>query len=117
MVVMSTHEDDLRLIRKVSQNDPDPTDDQVNATALSWGTEPQEADGVASGGLPCIQVAGVTVWLYRKDGRMIISIDTDDADGNTPYMTHGADDQCVAMQVDVNGVTVWADMDDQEATS
>lgn len=92
------------------------TDGKVNAGAVSFGAQPSSLSvPVTEGGLPCLTVAGVTVFLYRQDGRMRISIDTDLADEDTPYMTHGADDQCVAMQVDVNGVTVWADMDEEES--
>lgn len=106
-------DDDARQLRKTGMNDEDfqplvPTDDDVNSAALSWGTAPQPADGVTGGGLPCIQVAGVTVWLYRKDGVMQISVDTDDADGTTPGQ-RDADGGIIAvpMRVDVNGTTVW----------
>lgn len=88
----------------------DLTDDQVNATtAKSWGAAPQPYDEATAGGLPCIQVAGVTVWLYRKDGTMQISIDTDDMDQNTPTVTNEYDQDLVPMVVSVNGADVWAE--------
>ena len=127
---MSTWKDDMRQIRSTGQNDPGfvqpaQTDDDVNADAVSFGAMPSPSfTPVAEGGLPCLTVAGVTVFLYRQDGRMVISIDTDMADETTPYKGSGwppldpQDGEAdVSMQIDVNGVTVWADMDDQEGKS
>jgi len=109
---MNSPEDDLRQIRKTSQGEPLPevTDDEVNAMAKSWGAAPQRADGVAAGGLPCIQVAGVTVWVYRVDGVMRVSLDTDDADQFTPG--EWVDGVLVKMpvQVGINGTTVWEEL-------
>ncbi len=44
------------------------TDGQVNSAAISYGTAPQPTAPTAEGGYPCIQVAGVTVYLYRRQG-------------------------------------------------
>jgi hypothetical protein len=55
-----------------------------------------------------IQVAGVSVFLYRKQGRVIVSIDTDDVPGNddAPVYNFGGED-LVAITVKCNGGTVW----------
>jgi hypothetical protein len=103
-------DEDARQLRSTGMNDEGfgplvPTDDDVNGAALSWGTELQPSDGSGLG-LPCIQVAGVTVWLYRKDGVMRVSVDFDDADETTP-MTGPEGEGRVPIQITVSGETVW----------
>ena len=105
-------EEDQRLIRKVSGNDDgyqgDPVPDEiVNGEARSWGAAPQRADGVANGGLPCIQVAGVTVWLYRRNGVMEVSVDLDDVNEDTPMVDPDGEGR-VPMQITVQGQTVFS---------
>jgi hypothetical protein len=79
-------------------------DADVNSAAKSWGAAPQPYASVYAEGLPCIQVAGVTVWLYRQNGVMRVSVDTDEADETTPWGTNGD----VPVEITVNGHEVFA---------
>jgi hypothetical protein len=95
--------------RKVGMDEPLSliNDEAVNMIAKSWGAAPQRADGIADGGLPCIQVAGVTVWLYRENGLMRVSVDFDDADETTPGWRDADGNVTVPVQVAVGGEVVW----------
>ncbi len=82
------------------------TDGQVNSAAISYGTAPQPTAPTAEGGYPCIQVAGVTVYLYRRQGRVVVSVDTDDVNDDTPVYSFGGEN-LVAITVRCNGDVVW----------
>lgn len=75
------------------------TDDEVNEGAAFL---PKTNDDE----LPAIQVAGVTVFLYRKDGVMRVSVDLDDAGETTPTVDPDGERR-VPIQITVQGQTVW----------
>jgi hypothetical protein len=81
------------------------TDREVNSDAISWGCDSAAVDDRDSA-LPCIQVAGVTVWLYREDGVMRVSVDLDDVNGDTP-MVDPDGERRVPMQITVQGHAVY----------
>ncbi len=75
-------------------------DDKVNQAAEFWAkTDPE--------GYPAIQVAGVTVFVYRDKGVMRISVDLDDHSIDTPMVDPDGEGR-VPMDISVQGFTVYS---------
>jgi hypothetical protein len=83
---------------------PGKTDDQVNSEAVSYGAQPRGGAHVDDGGLPCLTVAGCTVFMYRRNGRLILSWDNDHADGDTPVVDKT--NNTTPLTIMLNGITV-----------
>src|SRR5690348_9449024 len=90
------------------------TDEQVNALAKSWGAEPQPAATAAEDGTPAIQVAGVTVFVYRINGKLVVAIDTTDPSEDTPVYYAGEPGEQVGITVQVNYETVYDEPDEND---
>ena len=59
------------------------------------------------GALPCIEIGGVQVYAYVRDGQLRVSIDYDTADTSedSPFKVYG--EGFIPTVTSVNGITVW----------
>jgi hypothetical protein len=83
------------------------TDEDANRASVAYSAISHPVSH-EDGGLPCIKVAGVTAFVYRENGKVVVSIDTDEANGDTPlYGERGA--ERVGLTVSVNGHEIFDD--------
>lgn len=82
------------------------SDKAANAAATFHPYDPQDGETEA---LPCIEIGGVQVYAYVRDGILVISADFDTADNgdDTPFALFGSDRVPVA--VSVGGKRVFED--------
>ena len=68
-------------------------------------TPADQNHGIEAG--PSLEVGGVLVLAYVKDGQLNVSIDYDTADvsEDSPFKVYG--EGCIPTVVSANGITVW----------
>jgi len=66
---------------------------------------------------PCVEVGGVQVYVYIRDGILVVSLDYDTADTtpSTPFRPYG-EQNAIPTVVTASGETVWHALPDCPAT-
>lgn len=83
------------------------TKDKAANAAATFLEYQEQQDGTEA--LPCIEIGGVQVYAYVRDGILVVSIDTETADASddTPFALFGSDQ--VPVTVNVGDVRVFED--------